>query len=247
MKKAFSTIIAAALVLLTIGVGVVSLSLGKLVKSAIEAAGPRVLGAPVTVGLVTISPWSGRGVLRGLVIGNPEGFTGPHAVSVASVEVEIKLSSLLTDVIVVERVAVREPELIWEIGPGGSNLTKLQRNAEASAEKFGGSVGSAPAPAADSTKKGKSLLIHDFSVTGGKVGLSASALAGHGLSAALPEVHLTNIGGAGRSPAEAAAQALRAITSSAQGAVAGAGGNAVEQVKSAALSALGAFFKRNGK
>jgi hypothetical protein len=244
MKKAFSAMIAAALVLLVIGAGVLSLFLGRIVKTAVETVGPRVLGAPVSLGLVTISPWSGSGTLRGLVLGNPAGFKSPQAASVASVEVEVKLSSLLTDTIVVERVAVRDPELNWEIGPDGSNLTKLQRNAEASAASFGGSrPASAPAPA----KKGKSLLIKDFSVTGGKVGLAVTALGGKGLTAPLPDVHLKDLGGKGRSPAEAASQALRAITSSAQGAVSNIGGKALDQVRSAASSALGSFFKKKGK
>jgi hypothetical protein len=239
MKKAVSAAIATVLVLLTIGAGVVSLSLGKIVKSAVEAEGPRVFGAPVTVGLVTISPWSGRGILHGLVIGNPEGFKSPQAARVASVEVEVKLGSLFTDAVVVERVAVREPELTLEIGPGGSNLEKLQRNAEASAEKYGG----APAPSAGPAKV-KSLLIRDFSVTGGKVRLSATALGGgQGVTAPLPEIRLTNIGGKGRSPAEAAAQAMRAITGSAQGAVSNIGRKTLDQVR----SALGSFFKGIGK
>ena len=244
MKKTFSAMIAAALVLSMIGIGVVSLSLGKIVKSAVEAAGPRVLGAPVALGLVTISPWSGRGTLRDLVIGSPAGFKSPHAARVASIEVKVELSSLLTDTVVVERVAVREPELIWELGPGGSNLMKLQRNAEASAARYGGGTESAPAAKGLAAKKGKSLLIRDFSVTGGKVGLSAAALDGRGLSAPLPDVRLTNVGGRGRPPAEAAAQTFRAITSSAQGAVANAGGKTVSAARGAVRSALNAFLEK---
>ena len=247
MKNAFSAAIAAALVLLMVGLGVLSMSLGRIVKSAVEAAGPRVLGAPVTLGLVAISPWSGSGTLRGLVIGNPDGFKSPHAVSVRAVEVEVKLSSLLTDTIVVERVAVREPELIWEIGEGGSNLTKLSRNAQESAEKLGGGKKEAAAPESGAAKKGKSLLIRDFSVTGGNVGLSATALGGQGLSAPLPDVHLTNLGGPGRSPAQVAAQAFGAITASAQGAVSNVGGKAIDAARGAAMKALGNFLKRNGK
>jgi uncharacterized protein involved in outer membrane biogenesis len=244
MKKAYRAAFAAALVLLAIGVGVVSLSLGTIVKTAVTAAGPRMLGAPVELGLVTISPWSGRGTLRDLVIGNPEGFKSPRAVRVGAIEVTVKLSSLLTDTIVVESLAVREPELTWEIGQGGSNLTRLQENAQAAAAKFGG--GSSPAAAAPS-KPGKSLLIMDFTVTGGKVGLSANAFGGEGLSAPLPDVHLTNLGGKGRSPAEAAAEAFRAITNSAQGAVAGIGSKAIDAVRGAAFSALSSFFKKGGK
>lgn len=247
MKKAFSAMIAAALVLLTVGIGVVSLSLGEIVKSAVEAAGPRVLGVPVTLGSVAISPWSGRGTLRGLVIGNPPGFKSPHAARVAAVDVEVRLSSLLSDTVVVERLAVRGPELIWEIGPDGSNLTKLQRNAEASAQKLGGSKGGASASGASAAKRGKSLLIRDFSVAGGKVGLSATALGGHGLSAPLPDLHMTDLGGKGRSPAEAAAQAFGAIAGGAQGAVANIGGKAIDSARGAAKSALDAFLRRSGK
>ncbi|MFI5350018.1 MAG: hypothetical protein ACHQ2Z_10775 [Elusimicrobiota bacterium] len=243
MKRALSSAIAAGLVLLTIGVGVVSLSLGKIVKTAVEAAGPRVLGAPVELGLVTISPWSGRGILRGLVIGNPAGFKSAHAASVASVEVEVRLRSLLTNTIVVERVAVREPELIWEIGPGGSNLKKLQGNAEASAAKYGGSKEGASAPAASAGSKRKSLLIREFSVTGGRVGLSATAFGGQGLTAPLPDVRLTDLGGQGHSPADVASQALRAVTSSAQGAVSNIGGKTLDQVR----SVLSSFFRKSGK
>ena len=247
MKKALSAAIAAALVLFVIGLGVVSMSLGKIVKAAVEAAGPRVLGAPVTLGLATISPWSGRGTLRGLVIGNPAGFKSPRAVSVGSVEVELKLSSLLSDTVVVERVAVREPELTWEIGQGTSNLARLQRNAEDAAVRYGGEGSSAPRGAAEPAKKGKSLLIRDFTVTGGKIRLSATALGGQGLTAALPDLRMTDLGGKGRSPAEAAAQALGAITGSAQGAVSNIGGKAIDAARSAAMSALGAFLKRSRK
>jgi uncharacterized protein involved in outer membrane biogenesis len=244
MKKAFRAGFAIALVLAVVGAGVLSLSLGKIVKAGVEAEGPALLGAPVRLGLVTVSPWSGRGVLRDLVIGNPEGFKSPSAIRVGSVDVTVRLSSLLTDTIVVERVSVREPELTWELGRESSNITRLQQNAEASAAKLGGApsaaAGAAPA-------KGKSLLIRDLTVTGGKVGLSATAWEGSGLSAPLPDVHLTDLGGPGRSPADAAAQAFAAVSSSAQGAVAGIGSKKLDDLRGAALSALGALFKRSGK
>lgn len=246
MKKTISAAIAAALVLGMIAVGIVSMSLGRIVKSAVEAAGPRVLGAPVTLGLVTIAPWSGRGTLHGLVIGNPEGFKSAHAVSVGAVDVEVELSSLLTDTIVVERVAVREPELIWEIGQGSSNIARLQKNAQEAAAEYGG-PDAAPAAASRPEKKGKSLLIRDFSVTGGKVGLSATAFGSEGLSAPLPDVRLTNLGGKDRSPAQVASQAFAAITSSAQGAVANLGGKALDAARGVALKALGRLFNRGGK
>jgi hypothetical protein len=244
MKKAVSAGIAAALVLLMIALGVAATSLGRVVKTAVEAAGPRVLGAPVTVASVAISPLSGRGTLRGLVIGNPEGFKGPHAARVGSVEVVLKVSSLLSDTIVVERVDVRDPELLWEIGQGGSNIVRLQRNAKEAAVRYGGAGSSGAREPSGPGKQGKALLIRDFSVTGGKVGLSATALGGQGLTAPLPDLHLTNLGGKDRSPAQVADQAFQAIADAAQGA---ASGRAIDAARGAALKAIGDFFKRGGK
>jgi uncharacterized protein involved in outer membrane biogenesis len=226
-----------------IGAGVVSLALGKFVKAAVEAAGPRVLGAPVTLGLATISPWTGRGTLRGLVIGNPQGFKTPNAVKVGAVEVTLRLSSLLTDMIVVDRVVVRDPEVVWEMGSEGSNLTRLQRNAEASAAKLGGS---SPAPAAKPAKPGRSLLIRELEITGGKVGLAATAFGDGTLSAPLPPVRLTNLGGEGRSPSEAAAEAMRAVTSAAQRGASNIGSKTLDAAASAARSALGSLFRKGG-
>jgi uncharacterized protein involved in outer membrane biogenesis len=218
------------------------LTLGKIVKTAVEEAGTRLLGAPVTLEFATLSPFSGRGTLRGLVIGNPDGFKGPHAVRVGSVEIALKVSSLLTDTIVVERVVVSRPEIVWELGPGGaSNLTRLQKNAEASAAGYDGGA------AAPADKPGKSLLIQDLQITGGAVGLSATAFGGAALNAPLPDVRLTNLGGRGRSPADVAAEALRAVTASAQRGVSNIGSKTLDAAASAARSALESLFRKGGK
>jgi uncharacterized protein involved in outer membrane biogenesis len=243
MKNALRAVVGLILVLVVIVVGVVSLSLGRVVKTAVEAAGPRVLGAPVTLGLVTVSPWSGRATLREVVIGNPSGYKSAHAVRVGLVDAKVKLASLLSDTIVVESVDIREPELVWEVGNGGSNITQLQRNAEEAAAKLGGGAKAPAEPAPAPAKAGKSLLIQRLDVTGGKVGLSATAFGGQGLSAPLPEVHLKDLGGKGRSPAQAVAEVMRAVTSSAQRAVTNIGGQALDAARGAAATALGGLFK----
>jgi uncharacterized protein involved in outer membrane biogenesis len=245
MRKFFRPAFTAVLVLAVVGIGVVSLTLGKIAKTAVEAAGPRVFGAPVTLRFAALSPLSGHGTLRGLVIGNPAGFKSPRAVSVDSIEIGVQLSSLLTDTVVVERVVVRRPEVVWELGTGGdSNLTRLQKNAEASAAKFGGG---ASAPAAKPERAGKSLLIQDLEITGGVVGLSAAAFGSGTLSAPLPDLRLTNLGGKGRSPADVAAEAMGAVTRSAQSGVSNIGSKTLDAAASAARRALGDLFRRGGR
>lgn len=210
--KALKALLMFAVVLGLIVAGALSLWLGRGVKLAVERYGPALIGAPVAVGAVVLTPWSGRGAIKDLVIGNPPGFKGARALSVGSVEVKLKLSSLAGDTIVVESVVVREPEILYELGAGGSNLARLQRNAEAAMPRGEAAPAKGGPP--------KSLLIRDLVVTGGKVGLSASALGGKDVKIDLPGVHLTDLGGKGRSPAQAVSQVLAAISAGAAKAVA---------------------------
>jgi uncharacterized protein involved in outer membrane biogenesis len=226
MKNAVRAAVMAVLVLAIVAVGAVSLFLGRIVKTAVETAGPRVLGAPVTLASATILPWSGRGTLRGLTIGNPPGFRGAAALKVGEVSVRVKPSSLFSDTVVVESVVVRGPEILYEYGPGGSNLAALQRRAQ-------GASAAPREPAKAGPGSGKALFIRDLRLTGGRVGLQGQEIA-------LPDVHLTDLGGPGQPPAKAAAQALSQVSAAAGRAAAGVGARALQ---GAAQSALGAFLK----
>ncbi|MEQ1920472.1 MAG: hypothetical protein ABL955_14890, partial [Elusimicrobiota bacterium] len=148
--KALKAVILLVVVLGVIALSALSLWLGRGVKIAVERYGPGIIGAPVSVGAVILTPWSGRGSIHNLVIGNPPGFSGAHALSVGSVDVRIKLSSLAADTIIVESIVVRDPEILYEMGGGGSNLSRLQRNAEGAK----GQESSSPA----SSGGGKSLF-----------------------------------------------------------------------------------------
>lgn len=233
--KALKALLMFAVVLGMIVAGALSLWLGRGVKVALERFGPGIVGAPVSVGAVVLAPWSGRGAITNLIIGNPPGFKGAHALRVGSVEVKIKLSSLAADTVVVESVVIREPEILYEVGGGGSNLSRLQRNAEAAMPASGG----APAKSAPA----KSLFIKDLQVSGGQVGLAASALGGQGASIPLPAVHLSNLGGKGRSPAQAVSEVLAAISGSAGKAVSGLGAKALNQAASSVMGKLGGLLK----
>ncbi|MBI2787752.1 MAG: hypothetical protein HYX59_03635 [Elusimicrobia bacterium] len=233
--KALKALLMFAVVLGMIVAGALSLWLGRGVKLALERFGPGIIGAPVSVGAVVLTPWSGRGAITNLVIGNPPGFKGAHALKVGSVEVKIKLSSLATDTVVVESVVVKDPEILYEMGGGGSNLSRLQRNAEAAMP----ASGAAPAKSGPT----KSLFIKDLLVSGGQVGLAASALGGQGATIALPAVQMRNLGGKGRSPAQAVSEVLAAISGSAGKAVSGLGAKALGDAASSVMGKLGGLLK----
>ncbi|UPT75493.1 MAG: hypothetical protein M0D55_07390 [Elusimicrobiota bacterium] len=229
MKKGLRALFLLVLILGLVAAGAASLWLGRGVKLAVERFGPGIVGAPVTVGAVVLAPFSGVGTITNLEIGNPPGFKGPYALRVGSIEVKIKLATLARETVVVERVVIKEPRINYELGPGGSNLARLQKNAEGGKGKPAASQG------------GKSLEIGLLSVTGGQVGLSAAALGS--ATVALPDVRLSNLGGKGRSPADAAAEVLSAISGGAAKAVSNLGGKALETAASEVLGRLGGMLK----
>lgn len=224
--KALKAVVVPAAVLLVIAAAAISSRLGAGVKLAIERLGPGIVGAPVTVGGASLAPWSGRLTLTDFVVGNPPGFRGARALRVGLVDVRLKLSSLRSDTIVVESVTLREPEIDYELGGGGSNIARLQRNAE-------GARGRAPAAAPG--KPSKSLLVKELVVTGGRVGVQ-------GVKIDLPGVRLTNLGGKGRSPAQAVSETLAAVASSAGSAASGAGAKALGDAARTVLGNLGGML-----
>ena len=182
--------------------------LGPLVKKAVETLGPQVAGVPVRLGSFSVSPFTGRLRLKGLVVGNPPGFKTPSALEVGEVRVSVRLRTLLSDRIVVKEVFVGGASATYELGPGGSNVAVIQRKVDAFAgQGAGGEKGEASGAA-------KKLRIEDFRFSGASVRLSATLLGGQALTLPIPDVRLKDVGGEqGTAPAKAAAQIASAVAS----------------------------------
>ena len=65
------------------------LFLGTIVKHSLTTIGPKVLGAPVKVGSVTVNVFSGVVDIRDLFIGNPQGYKHECALTVKTIRVDI--------------------------------------------------------------------------------------------------------------------------------------------------------------
>lgn len=148
--------------------GVAMVAFGWMLKIGIESAGYAALGVPVSVGLVTLSPLSGRGTVRNLVVSNPKGFSGPYAFRADAISVTVRPRTVLAGDVAVDRIVVRNPTIRLE----GSNLSQLK----AKASSGGGG---------DS----RAVRIKDLQVTG------ASITVAGGLSVPLPDIHLKDVGG----------------------------------------------------
>lgn len=164
--------------------------LGRVVKAAIEGFGPEMTQAEVRVSKVTLSPTSGQGSLSGLYLGNPKGFKTDYAMKADNIVLEIDPASLAKDVVVIRRVLIEAPDIIYEKGDNGANFDAIQRNVE---QYLGVSH-----KEKDEKEEGKKLIIESFVLRNAKVSYNDN------LNLTLPDVVLHDIGkkSGGATPAQ---------------------------------------------
>ena len=162
-----------------------SRNMDSLVKQAIENYGSAMTQAPVTVGAVAISPTNGKGSLRDLRVGNPAGFKTAHALKVALVEIDIDVATLTKDVLLIRRITIEAPDVIYE---NGATLT----NFEAIAQHIASSVSSTQAKS--DTAGGKRFIVEQLTVRNAKAQASAAFMDGKTVALTLPDIHLNNLG-----------------------------------------------------
>jgi uncharacterized protein involved in outer membrane biogenesis len=174
-------------VLIVVAVIVVALLLDGIVKEGVETFGPKITGVSINLDSVHIGLFTGSARVKGLVVGNPEGYNAPNAVSVGLAEVGVNPLSVLSDKIVVRSIHVIAPEIIFEGNPlsGNNNFSKILDNLNTAAKSSG-----APSTNETATAVGKparKLEVDDFLISDAKVHFN-------GLTLPLPPVHLADLG-----------------------------------------------------
>ena len=214
-RKIILRILGGVVVLIVAAIIVVALSLDKIVKKSVETLGPEIIKVPVTVENIHIGLLSGSAKVKGLVIGNPEGYKTPNAISVGTAAVGLDVASLLSDKIIIRSVLIDAPEITFEGGLGGNNLSQIADNA-AGTSQAGTTTNTA------SGKPAKKIEVDDFLLTGAKVHVSLTGLGGKETTLTLPNIHLTDLGKSenGLTAADLTKQVLRAISTATVKAVA---------------------------
>lgn len=221
MKKLLIRILIGLVVLVILVVVAIGLFLDSAIKKGVETLGPQITKVEIKLGGANLSLRAGSVNLKGLVVGNPEGYKTSNAISVGIAKVVVRIGSVLSDKIVVKSIRVEAPEITYEGGLlGGDNLHKILDNVNAAA---GGSGGTDTAPT-KSGKPAKKLQVDDFLITGAVVRVSLKGTGGFAAPVRLPEIHFTNLGQGpdGITPAELMKQVLAAVTEDAVKAAAGA-------------------------
>lgn len=191
MKKAVAVVVVIVAVLAAAAYWAYS-SLDVIVRVAIEYYGPKIAGVPVHVSGVDLSASDGRGVVRGLEIGTPPGFTAPHAARVGEIRVALDPATVREAVVRIRELTVESPDIMYERGDHGTNLKAIQEHIKRYvAEQDGGDPASRPAEARHGRRK---FTVDRLVIRGAHVTMTSPALRGQGLRFELPAIELKDVG-----------------------------------------------------
>jgi len=212
------------------GIGL-ALALDRIVKAGIEKAGPALVKVPMKVQNVDISLLGGSFALEGFEMGNPPGFASAHSFAVGRVRVKAKLTSLLSDEVVLPLIVVENPDVTLEFAGTRTNLGEIQRNL-ARPEKGAG------------RRARKKLRIGLISVRGASVTV-AGLPGGRTAHFSLPDIEVRELkaGGEPADPAEVAQRTLTALYES----ILRAGGSVLSSEQLAALKTETQDALRSGR
>jgi hypothetical protein len=190
MKKILIRVLVAGLVLVVLLVVALGLFLDSAIKKGVETVGPELTKVSIKLDSVSLSVLSGAGKIKGLEVGNPEGYKSPTAIKLGSASISVSPGSLLSDKIVIKSIVIESPEITIEGSPTKNNLTKLLENIEAATA---GSGTNAPT-AGKEAKPARKLQVNEFVLTGAKVNYAPPGLGGKTIPLVVPDIKLTDLG-----------------------------------------------------
>jgi len=171
---------------------------GPVAKTVANSAVPGVVKADFRLGYLSLNPYTARFELGDLNLGNPRGYSVKDAVRVGGIVFDADTLSLMTDVIHVEEVTIRD--LFVSVVTGGENgvlnFKQIQYNVaggkekyEAAQKKGEGAKGATEPPTeiAEEKKPEKKIIIDRLEVSGLTLQLSI-------LPVRIPSIVLKDIG-----------------------------------------------------
>ena len=128
MKRLIKYVLITILLLIVTFFIVLNLVLDKIIHAGVETIGPKLTRSEIRLDEVNISPLNGSGALKGLFIGNPEGFKSDKAFFLGEIEIDIAPLSLFSERVLIKKIYIREPQIVFESSAKGNNLNQLLKN-----------------------------------------------------------------------------------------------------------------------
>ncbi len=207
MKKIVLGAILVLVITFSFGVYYVLSNLDDIVKAAIETYGSEATQTAVRVDNVKLGLQDGSGAIYGLTVGNLKGFSAPQLFSLGEISTQVDLESLSKEIIVIEHVTVRAPEVFYELNKAGkSNLDELKQNLSSGSASTGSSANK------QSGSKEPKLIIRKFLFDEGSIYAKLVPL-NKDYELKLPKIEISNLGGKnGATPAQIADQVVKVLT-----------------------------------
>lgn len=244
-KRKIIYMVLAAVIL---AVGGTVLFLDEIVKTAINNIAPQVTKTKVTVDSVGLGLFSGKFTVSGIDIANPKGFSEEASVFVLNkVDVDVEMSTLMKDVVVINKIAVDGAEFFYELKGGSSNVSALMNNINSflgESKKKTGKADKAKSEPED-TAASKKVFVKEFTFTNGKIAVGAGLTKkAADITLDIPTLTLKNIGSEdkGAAIADVIAQGMAAFSSSAMAVIASDGAKSLLKSGSGFVDTLKSLF-----
>lgn len=235
----------------------------QVIESAINVAGPKMLGVPVSVEKVNVNLAKGHIALSKFYVGNPDGYSTNKALfAVDSFDVRLDTMSVFSKVVRIDSILIQHPQIAFEVIDGQSNFDKLIANlspaesktnttAKAGEKRDLSSVtnaaqlaqaatnGTPQVTSAKQKKEGKKVVIKSFELNSARVSCKTPVTLGTMITIPIPSFRLHDIGTAegGISFTQAFVDIFNSLGRSIVGGIAGAGASIGGAVGSGAESA----------
>ena len=194
MFKKFKIVFIIVIFLAICGAVAFYFSFNSIVKKSVETFTPKITQTTAQIDNVKISPFSGSGEIRGLVIGNPEGFNTPYAFKLSQVLIDLEPLSVFSECVVINKILIIGPEVTYEARLGGSNIAKIQQNIESFVGPTSDSGEDRESPSDENKGKEIKIQLGEFLFQDGNINLSTTMLEGTSIPIPLPEIRLSEIG-----------------------------------------------------
>lgn len=172
-------------------------SMESIIKRVVHQYGSQIIGTDVSIGGIDLELSKGIGVVKDIKIANPKGYQAPNLFYLKELGVEIDISSLTSDTIIIDNITINNPEITYEMKTlTQSNISDILNNIErnTATDETAQSKDNSSKSAKDDGSS-KKVIIKQLTVSDGKVAaiVGAASLKAP-INISLPTIKMNNIG-----------------------------------------------------
>lgn len=175
-------------------------NLDEIVREIIVTSISEATQTNVSLAQVKLNLKEGVGVLNNYQQGNPVGFQTKYAFRFDQAELDIDVSSILDDVVIIERVFINHANILYEFNDGKTNFVELKKNIDKNLKKKNSDKEHKPIGEQDKIssqskiQQSKKIIIRSFEMINTEVEAAMPFASSQTLSVQLPTIKLSNIG-----------------------------------------------------